>query len=654
VIINNAGSRCDVDFWTKHLENDEKNERAELKQIRGLRADTLREALEQMQEVSRDHPRLKNFMYHADFNPREHDRLSEDQWERAFEIFEKERGIPAGQQRIVFEHEKEGRVHRHVIWLRLNLETMRASPDGLDWKIAHTASRKIANELGLQKVIGPLDREPGTPRPPRGPKAWEMYRGMITGLDPRDVTAELTMLREQSDGGKAFQAAFELRGYILAQGDRMVAGERALMIIDPAGNDHHLPRRIKGMNTTQVNEFMRHVDREALPTLDRAKAQYQERKIAGLEADRETVRREIEWQEALAKAAIEKEKIEGKFLEREHRAGRTGAARNHDQPENKTWAGREQAKPDDRKEKHWPINPPHPERKGWTDFEKAAAEASRDDRTQNLKGEAAKVWEAWRQIDHDKHSKEFDALNEKGIPFSVPTDRKAFAAALDDKGITFARATKEEADRSHRQVEFARAAGNYLPRFKEGEIVIVTEPRLEYRRDGETTEPRHRVHKLDQALAEKFVSALGATDNLRGIDATIKTSDQRAQQRAADWDAIRLERATNTRRAPRTLSGNVKDNLLRRPAAILKPVTMGLNLIGKPLEILGNLFEPPVLTPAQRKAGEIAARERQADGRDQIELSNAIAERAQERQRHEQEEAARQRERERDGGGRER
>jgi hypothetical protein len=31
--------------------------------------------------------------------------------------------------------------------------------------------------------------------------------------------------------------------------------------------------------------------------------------------------------------------------------------------------GHEQAKPDCGKEKHWPVNPPQPEREHWTDFE---------------------------------------------------------------------------------------------------------------------------------------------------------------------------------------------------------------------------------------------------------------------------------------------
>jgi len=301
----------------------------------------------------------------------------------------------------------------------------------------------------------------------------------------------------------------------------------------------------------------------------------------------------------------------------------------------------EQKREADAQEKHWPVNPPQPERKSPELFGEAATEAGRDDRMENLTGPAAQVWKAWQHSDN----------------------AQAYAAALDEKGIAFAKVTREEADRSHsKEAAFASAVGNYTPRFKEGEIVIITEARPEYRRDGELTE-RSRVYKLDQSLAYKFVKGLDSTDKLQGIDATLKAADQRAHQRAADWEAIRLERATNTNRRARPLPARAIGTAIAKgpltvagkAPAVLKPVTMGLNLVGKALEILGGVFEPPVLTPEQKRDGEIAARERQADVRDQLEHSNAIGQRAQERQQEEERKAARQREeRERYGGGRER
>ncbi len=228
---------------------------------------------------------------------------------------------------------------------------------------------------------------------------------------------------------------------------------------------------------------------------------------------------------------------------------------------------------------------------------------------------------------------------------------RAFAAALEEKRMALAVVTKEEADRSHRQASFAKEMGNYAPRYREGEIVVVREPGPTYRQNGQPTEPR-RVYQLneyttghDRAAVGKFLAPLDRKP-LRDIEATKRTLDDRAQKRRSEIAAAKLERATNIKPAPRTRTGNAKDNLLKRPAAIAKAPLAALNVIAKPAELLSNAIEglfAPILTPEQKREGEIAARERQAEGRDQIEVSNSIAERAQERQQEEQREAARQR-----------
>jgi len=609
VIINGSSNRC-VWWWTQHLESEE-NDKVRVAKSFGLRSDNIHDMLEEMMDLAQG-TRCENPFYQMNFNPAPGEHLTEKDWDQARQIAEKKHGLE-GQPYFMVMHVKYGREHPHFIYSRIDLENMRAISDSKDARKNHAIAREIERELGLQKVIGPYDREPGTPRPPRAPKKYEMYRDKQHGLDTRDITAEVTELRQQSENGKAFQAALESHGY------QLVTGNRGLLILDTAGNQHSLARRC-GIPMKEVLDFMRDVDLKALPTLEQGKALHQERKLAGLEADRATVKQEIEWEEALDRAAIQKEEREKRFIapedrEKEKRGTLAGGGR----------------------EKEWSINPPQPERKSWTDFEKAAIEATRDDRTENLKGEAAKIWTAWPQSDN----------------------AKAFAAALDDKGIAFAVVTKEEADRSHREADFAKAVGNKALRFKEGEIVIVTEPRREYRHNGEITEPRSRVHKLDQSLAEKFVKGLDNRSSLQGIDATRQASDQRAQQRAADRQALRLEGASNIKRGARTRAANTKDNLYKSPRGILKAPGMALNVIGKPLELLGNVFEgifAPKLTPEQIRDGEIAARERQADARDQIDFSKYTADRAQERQQEEQREAARQRERERDRdrGGRER
>jgi hypothetical protein len=206
-----------VGFWAKHLANDKKNARAKLKEIHGLGATNLKDALFEMQEDAR-HTRCKNFFYQANFNPCAHERLTEEQWERAFEIFEKHRGIPAVQARVVYEHEKEGRVHRHVIWSRIDLENMKAWPDRLDAKVCHAASRETSEELGLERTISLFDKDREGPRPPRAPDSYEMFRGLRSGLDPRDIKAEVTGIFRESSNAADFAAGLRAHGYELVQG----------------------------------------------------------------------------------------------------------------------------------------------------------------------------------------------------------------------------------------------------------------------------------------------------------------------------------------------------------------------------------------------------------------------------------------------------
>jgi hypothetical protein len=589
------------------LQDTEENERVCIAKVDGLVSENIDELLHEIEAHGLGlGGNARNPFWIAIVNPGPKEHLTEQDRDRAVEILAKERGL-TGQPYFVVEHEKNGWKHWHVVWSRIDAENMRLIADSFDAKICHAASRKIEIELGLEKVVGPFDREPGTPRPPRAPEPWEMYRGMKTQIDPRDITAEVTELFRQSQNGGEFQAALQSHGYPL------VTGRRGLLILDGAGHEHSLVKRIEGVNTAELNAFMRDVDRAALPTLERGKAQFRERKIAALEADRATVRDEIQWQEALDKAAIAKEEKQRQFVEPKERQ------------KEETAAQRQQTQPGGREERIWPINPP--QHQSWPGFEKAATEATRDERTENLKGPAAQVWEVWQQSD----------------------SAQAFAAALDDKGIAFASVTGAEAYRSHREANFARAVERYAPRFKEGEIVIVTEPRPEYRRNEEIIEPP-RIHKLDQSLADKFVKGLHDGSPLPGLDATLKTSDQRAQQRRADREATRLEKATSTKDFSRDIPGKAIGGI-RKTVKLADNVFGGIGAgVHAVADALDSLLSPKP-TPEQIREGEINQQRREAEAEASIDYSRYTAELAQQRQQRENErEAARQRQRDEERG----
>ncbi len=599
MIANGSSNGC-AWWWAQHLQSED-NEKVRIVQSYGLRSENIEEMLNEMMAFAVGTP-CKNPFYQMNLNPALGECLTEKDWDRAREIAEEKHGLK-GQPYFMVMHTKHGEQHVHLIYSRIDLETGKTISDSFDARKNHAIARQIEQELGLQKVIGPYDLEAGMPRPKRAPKRYESLRAFKSGLPLAGIEAEVTELRQQSQNGQEFKAALARHGYILAHGDKVVAGQITLMIIDPAGNDHSLPRRLH-MPSMEVNAFMRDVDVKSLPDIRQAKALQRERKIEGLEADRATVRDEIQREEALAKAAIQKEAKERRFIAPEDR-------------ERETRAGQQE------KEVQRP-------------------------QSENLRGAAAQAWTVFCQSDNGK----------------------AFAAALDDKGLAFAVTMREEADRSHRESEFAKAFGHYAPRFKEGEIVIVTGPRLEYRREGEIIEPP-RVHKLDQSLADTFVNKLDNRNRLQGIDATLEALDNRAQRRRSEIASARLEKATDINAgipagrseapaaaAARTIGKGIGKGIefadkTMRAAPAIRIGKAAASTISKPLEALARGFEDlfaPTLTPEQKHEAEKSQHRREAEADHSLDYSRFTAEKTQ--QQENEREAARQRER--DGGGRER
>jgi hypothetical protein len=199
-------------------------------------------------------------------------------------------------------------------------------------------------------------------------------------------------------------------------------------------------------------------------------------------------------------------------------------------------------------------------------------------------------------------------------------------------------ATKDEADRSQKQAALAKAAGNYAPRFKQGEIVIVSAPRPEFRRDGEIIVPP-RVQKIDQSLAEKFTKALGNRFDLKGIEATKQALVERAGERAAEWDSIRLKHATKTkaRRGGRTDIPTTPD-LAKAGSAV----------IGGAIGVLGKLadgFSLDALSPKEKYEAAKRDHKNEQEADKNADFDAYMAGLAEARQKEQQREATQHRER---------
>jgi hypothetical protein len=255
-MIINGGSRRNGRFFAKHLINAEENERVTLCEIRNLAAETIGGAFLEMEAIAIG-TRCENYFYHANLNPLSGETLTPAQWNRAVDLLEENLGL-AGHARFIVEHQKKGRVHRHAVWLRIDVGRMRAVEMTDNYQKHEATARQLEREFGLSEgksVLGP--QKLTGQRPARRPQSWETFRGHKSGIDPRAMTEHVTALYESSQDGEAFAHALKESGLNLVKGDR-----RNFCIVDGAGHKHSLARRLKGVSAHALAQFMRGVHAE--------------------------------------------------------------------------------------------------------------------------------------------------------------------------------------------------------------------------------------------------------------------------------------------------------------------------------------------------------------------------------------------------------
>ena len=118
---------------------------------------------------------------------------------------------------------------------------------------------------------------------------------------------------------------------------------------------------------------------------------------------------------------------------------------------------------------------------------------------------------------------------------SLSKSGEGFAAALEDKGYILASVTPEEARASERVAAFAKEVGNYAPRFREGEIVVVNAHGGVYRLDAKTVGD-------DRAAIEKYTATIDRDALMSMADA--KAVQQEARRTTAAHDRTNARPAT--------------------------------------------------------------------------------------------------------------
>lgn len=265
-MITKGGSRQARRFFARHLMNAKDNERVRLVGVHGFAHEDVNAAWRDLEAFAKDRPNCKNFFFAISLNPERGEELTEGQWKEAEEIALRGYGAE-GQPYISYEHVKNGRKHRHLVISRINMETGKVISDAFTYRKNEAISREIERVFGLNVTPSVLVKDRGTPRPKRRPKDYEVFRGKESGLEAERMKREATVCWHGTETGAELRQALLKSGYILCRGDR-----RDFVLVDPARDEHSLPRCIAGVKAAEVRERMRDIDAATLPSVPAGRA----------------------------------------------------------------------------------------------------------------------------------------------------------------------------------------------------------------------------------------------------------------------------------------------------------------------------------------------------------------------------------------------
>lgn len=220
-----------------YLLNSKGNDRAQVLEVRGTtRPNDLQRSLVEMSLSSELTKRGKLGLYHAQVNPAigEDRPMTPADWLRAADILEQHLGF-TGQKRAIVLHEKEGRLHGHVVWERYDHDTGKLRADGKNYEKHDKARAEIEQELSHERTPQRSEKEPAD----------------------KD---RLTELWQKNSNGSDFVKAAEQAGYYIAQGN----DRRPFRVITPDGQSLDLVRQLDGIKTKEVRDRLQPIRSELL------------------------------------------------------------------------------------------------------------------------------------------------------------------------------------------------------------------------------------------------------------------------------------------------------------------------------------------------------------------------------------------------------
>lgn len=241
-MILKGSQRAGAKQLANHLLNDRDNDHVTTLELRGFVASDLRGALSECHAISKA-TKCRQFMFSLSLNPPKHHSAAEADFLAAADKAEKSLGLE-GQPRAVIIHEKEGRRHAHVVWSRIDTQTLKA----VNLPFFKERLKKLSKELFLDHGWSLPDglKANGGKSPLNFTRA-EWQQAQRQKIDPREIKDIFRDAWERSETLKGFGNAMAERGFFIAKGDR-----RGFVAVDVQGEVYSLPRWI-GVRTKEVN-----------------------------------------------------------------------------------------------------------------------------------------------------------------------------------------------------------------------------------------------------------------------------------------------------------------------------------------------------------------------------------------------------------------
>ena len=268
-MIIGANKRGNGGQLAEYLLNQEKNERAELLEMRGF-ADTgnLKTALNSIELEAMQTKGEKPF-YHCWLRLDEGETLTAEQWQQSFERVERRLHLE-GQARMVVEHQLKGETHYHVVWSLVDRERGQMIEIPFDGMRRAEVARQLERAFGL-RTLAPA-HEPEQERLRR--EEWQQAERMQREVgEVRDVKATIRDAWQRSDNGAAFCAALEEKNLMLAMGD---SARQPFGVVDEHGQFYVLTRTLDA-KAKAVRDKLADLDREQIPSVEQAHERLQER-----------------------------------------------------------------------------------------------------------------------------------------------------------------------------------------------------------------------------------------------------------------------------------------------------------------------------------------------------------------------------------------